>query len=481
MKLLSKALGMAGAGSLLAAALCAQARMPIAPVRLKAERTATPSATAATFSTEVPLVERSSPPNGGQSGTLVLNAAAGHPFNVTLLATNQHVNPPVQGAGLSLPQTDVFGYFSFPTITNNPSNPEVFIKILDARSLNGFYWVFFGGLTDLQYVLTVTEVSTGLVKQYSKAPGVYQGGADTGAFAGSTVTSNTEAAQATPNAFVRTSVDIANNTNGTINASIQYAYTCTAPTCSPVGAFYRTSQTFSVPIPGLGTFHQDDVVQYLGGQGLLRPGADQGSTGTLLVTFDSLPSAIGWEATATARTYNRISEPDPLRGTVGFDENGSLFFESTNTALVGTAIDTRSAPACTAPSTPANCSYQGSLLTQVGIRNTDLNGTGDTNPAYVKITLYDPSTGQRVGNTISLSGILAGEARIVPDLWTAAGLQGPTPQTLILFADTYDSSGTTLHPSGAPTIEGFLLVQDAVSLDTRFNELRCANPTHCGP
>ena len=44
----------------------------------------------------------------------------------------------------------------------------------------------------------------------------------------------------TPNAFVRTAVDISNNTNATLSVDYQYTYTCTAPTCSPVNAFYRT-------------------------------------------------------------------------------------------------------------------------------------------------------------------------------------------------------------------------------------------------
>ena len=62
------------------------------------------------------------------------------------------------------------------------------------------------------------------------------------------------------------------------------------------------------------------------------------------MTFNNLPGNIGWEATVQARTYNRISEPDPLRGTVGYGMNGSLFFESTNTTLTATVRDTRPTP-----------------------------------------------------------------------------------------------------------------------------------------
>lgn len=432
-----------------------------AQARPRVERTAAKAAPAASFSVEVPLVQRYSPPGGGQGGTLVLNSA--HSFNISLVATNQH-NGNVQGAGVALPQTDTFGYFSLPSITGNPSNPEVFVKILDARTVNGNFWVFYGHLTDLIYDLTVTENATGRTKTYHKDAGVTAGGAFTTDFpASSLFTSNTEDAQAaavTPNAFIRTAIDISNNTNGAISADVQYSYVCTAPSCSPALAFYRTPVR-TIALNGLSTFHQDDLVQYLGGQGLLQPGADQGSTGTFLVTFNGLPSNIGWEATAQARTFNRVSEVDPLRGTVGMGENASLFFESTNTALVGTARDTRTAP-----------TLEGAVTTHVGIRNTDIFGKNAA--VAVDLTLYDPSTGQRVGNTVALSNIQPGEVRLVNDLFTVAAVPASV-HTVIVFADTH------LHPANAPTIEGFLLTQEINSGDTHFNELKCADTVRCGP
>ena len=465
--------------SLAAAVIVLEAKSAQAQARAKVQRTASKSATAASFSVEVPLVQRSAPPNGGQSGTLVLNSA--HSFNITLLATNQH-NGNVQGAGVALPQTDTFGYFSLPSITNNPSNPEVFVKILDARTVNSFFWVFFGGLTDLQYTLTVTEVATGRVKQYTNPPGSFSGGADTSAFTGSAaVSSNLEDVKAAtvtvaPNAFVRTAIDISNNTNSTVSANLQYAYTCTAPTCSPVNQFARTNAnaaSATIPILGLGSLHFDDIVQYFRDQGLLTPGADLGSTGSLLVIFNNVPSNIGWEATVQARTYNRVSEVDPLRGSVGFGENASLFFDSTNTTLVGTAIDTRTLSACTGTSVFPSCSLEGSLTTHVGIVNTDIHETGDTNPATVDLLLYDPGTGHQVGSTLTLTNIRPGEVRLVKDLFTVAGVPA-TIHSVLVFADVHNSSS-------APTIEGFLLTQETNSGDTRFNELKCADPAGlCG-
>lgn len=86
------------------------------------------------------------------------------------------------GAGLPIPQADLFGYFSIPGLTGNPENPEVFVKLLDGRGVNGKYWVFYGGLTDFEVTLTVRDTQSGATKVYTKQGGSFCGGADTGAF-----------------------------------------------------------------------------------------------------------------------------------------------------------------------------------------------------------------------------------------------------------------------------------------------------------
>jgi len=112
-------------------------------------------------------------------GTLVLDAA--HPFSVTLSATDQRTGR--NGTGVATPMNDLWGYFSIPAITGNPNNPEVFVKMLDGTAINGAYWLFYGGLTDLEYTLTVTETATGRQRTYTKPAGRQCGGSDTAAFA----------------------------------------------------------------------------------------------------------------------------------------------------------------------------------------------------------------------------------------------------------------------------------------------------------
>lgn len=59
---------------------------------------------------------------------------------------------------------------------------DVFVKILDARSVDGHFWVFHSGLTDLGYVLSVTDTVTGLTRNYRKEPGAACGGFETSHF-----------------------------------------------------------------------------------------------------------------------------------------------------------------------------------------------------------------------------------------------------------------------------------------------------------
>src|SRR5262249_15911883 len=198
------------------------------------------------------------------------------------------------------------------SITSNPSNPEVFVKILDATGIGSGYWVFYGHLTDLIYDLTVTDNVTHASHTYHKDAGNQPGGFDTTTFPALTtgptaVTTGTAQATGapkatratkvlTPNAFLRTSIDISNNTSSAIRtANLQYCY-------SSGGAFVGCTPAVSIPLPHFSNFHQDDVTGYLASLGKLPQAAVDDSFGTLLVTFFDLPSLQGWEGTVSAST-----------------------------------------------------------------------------------------------------------------------------------------------------------------------------------
>lgn len=63
--------------------------------------------------------------------------------------------------------TSETGYFTFFSATN----VEVVVKVLNACGLNSRYWVFAGGLTDVNVTLTVRDTKTGTTKTYTNPQG----------------------------------------------------------------------------------------------------------------------------------------------------------------------------------------------------------------------------------------------------------------------------------------------------------------------
>ena len=66
------------------------------------------------------------------------------------------------GVGQAQPLTDDTGYLWF----FDEDNVEVVVKVLNACGIDGHYWVFAGGLTDVRVVITVTDTKTGVPKEY---------------------------------------------------------------------------------------------------------------------------------------------------------------------------------------------------------------------------------------------------------------------------------------------------------------------------
>ncbi len=82
------------------------------------------------------------------------------------------------GFGTAIPGTgDQSGYFWF----FNSENLELVVKVIDGRTLNGRFWVFYGALSDVEYHLTVTDTQDGEVAAYDNVQGNICGGADTAA------------------------------------------------------------------------------------------------------------------------------------------------------------------------------------------------------------------------------------------------------------------------------------------------------------
>jgi hypothetical protein len=67
-------------------------------------------------------------------------------------------------AGEITPDTGFFTFFS-------PQNVEVVVKVLNGCGLNSRYWVFAGGLSNVQVVLRVTDSQTGVTRTYVNPQG----------------------------------------------------------------------------------------------------------------------------------------------------------------------------------------------------------------------------------------------------------------------------------------------------------------------
>ncbi len=124
-------------------------------------------ASAATNATVAPCVETAT--------TLCLNHDR---FKVTVQWTTSDGE---SGAGTTIPYTDDSGLVWF----FSASNLELMIKVLDACVAPfNHYWVFIGGITDVQFLTTVVDTHTGAVRVYLNELGHPANAVtDTGAFA----------------------------------------------------------------------------------------------------------------------------------------------------------------------------------------------------------------------------------------------------------------------------------------------------------
>jgi ELWxxDGT repeat protein len=83
-----------------------------------------------------------------------------------------------QGAGQPVAVTEKSGFFWF----FNPDNLELVVKILDGRGNNGHFWVLYGALSDVEYQIRVTDLTTCQTRTYRNPEKNVCGRADLRAF-----------------------------------------------------------------------------------------------------------------------------------------------------------------------------------------------------------------------------------------------------------------------------------------------------------
>jgi hypothetical protein len=82
---------------------------------------------------------------------------------------------PLSPSGTSDPDTGYFWFF-------DPSNVEIMAKALNGAAVNNEYWVFYGALSSVEYVLTARDTTAGAVRAYFNPNGQVASNADTSAF-----------------------------------------------------------------------------------------------------------------------------------------------------------------------------------------------------------------------------------------------------------------------------------------------------------
>ncbi len=82
------------------------------------------------------------------------------------------------GSGQAVVLSDDTGYFWF----FDQANVELVVKVLDARGVNGHFWVFYGALSNVRYTITVQDGVGGTTREYQNPQGEMASFADTSAF-----------------------------------------------------------------------------------------------------------------------------------------------------------------------------------------------------------------------------------------------------------------------------------------------------------
>ncbi len=127
----------------------------------------------APFRRPPPIAAVAFPPAPCAAGAADLCLAAGR-FRATVVWQTAAGS----GAGQAISLGDDGGYFWFFV----PGVPELAVKLLDGRAVNGRYWLFYGALSDVEYDLRVEDLTTGAVRAYHNPAGHLASAADVDAF-----------------------------------------------------------------------------------------------------------------------------------------------------------------------------------------------------------------------------------------------------------------------------------------------------------
>jgi Bacterial pre-peptidase C-terminal domain len=113
------------------------------------------------------------PPGSCATATSLCLQASRFTVSVTWATTDGRT-----GTAQAVSLTDDTGYFWF----FDAGNVELVVKVLDARGVNGHFWVFYGALSNVRYTITVEDTTGRTRRTYENPQGNMASVADTSAF-----------------------------------------------------------------------------------------------------------------------------------------------------------------------------------------------------------------------------------------------------------------------------------------------------------
>ncbi len=146
-------------------------------------------ATAGTYIAKLLVTGDETNTTGLVISTFTINVVSCAPNATTLCLNDNRFKATVEwsvppqsktGSGAGVALTADTGYYWF----FSPANIELVLKVVDGRTFNGKFWVFYGALSNVEYTITIKDTKTGAVKSYRNPYGTTASIADVNAFDG---------------------------------------------------------------------------------------------------------------------------------------------------------------------------------------------------------------------------------------------------------------------------------------------------------
>ena len=233
-----------------------------------------------------------------------------------------------------------------------------------------------------------------------------------------------------------TALDVTNHTSQTTDVNFEY-----------LASDLSIDATGKLTTLGArGNFHSDDILTYLASQNFITTAQANNGFGTLLITFANATFINGNEASATARVYNYLNAGQ--RPSVGLAYRGVVLRKNGAHSL-SSIIDNTTNLTDNSPS----------VITNMGLENIGIDDAGALATAVItlKLTFYDPRTGNAVGSQPDVT-LGPGQMMQINDVWKTANLPADATTVVVSVTET----------TGTAQIRGYVVVKDTSTNDGSF-------------